>query len=115
MTNFKRCTVCGFTWMDRDSFLSDPDIEIIGYQVNFDSHHDGFFLFNHLCRTTLSVPVNMFGDLYHGPKYKNILTDSEQCQGYCLNENDLSPCGEECSFAFAREIIQIIKKWQKAL
>jgi hypothetical protein len=50
----------------------------------------------------------MFGDLYHGPKYKNILTDSEQCQDYCLNENDLSPCGEECRFAFAREIIQII-------
>ena len=113
MTNFKSCTVCDFTWKDRDSFLSDPDIEIIGYQVSFDSHHDGFFLFNHLCGTTLAVPVNMFGDLYHGPKYKNILSNDEQCPDHCLDENNLSSCGLECKLAYGREIVQIIRKWKK--
>ena len=113
MTSFKNCKVCILTWKDRDSFLSDPDTEIIGYQINFTGFNDGYFLFNHLCGTTLSVSVDMFGDLYHGPKYKNILTDSDQCQGHCLNENDLSSCGVECEFAFAREILQIIRKWQK--
>jgi hypothetical protein len=113
MKNFKSCKVCDFSWQDRNGFLSDPGIEIIGYQVDLLGKKDGFFLFNHKCGTTLSVPVSVFGDLYDGPKYKNILTDSEQCQGHCLDENDLSHCGTECKFAFGREIIQVIREWRK--
>ena len=113
MTNFKSCNVCDFIWKDRDSFLSDPNTEIIGYQVSYDEEHNGFFMFNHNCGTSLSIPVDMFGDLYHGPKYKNILLNTEQCPEYCLDENDLNPCGEDCKFSFARELIQLIKKWQK--
>jgi hypothetical protein len=115
MTNFKNCTVCDLTWKDRESFLSDPDIELIGFQTNSDLLNKGLFLFNHLCGTTLSIQVKMFASLYKGLKFKNILIDTEQCQGYCLDESDLRPCGEECKFALGREIIQIIIKWQKGL
>ena len=113
MENFKSCTVCDFTWTGRDSFLSDPNIKIIGYQVDFHGNKDGLFLFNHKCGTTLSIPVNTFRDLYNGPKYKNILANDEQCPNHCLDENDLSSCGLECKLAYGREIIQIIRKWQK--
>ena len=109
MTYFKNCTLCNFTWMGRDSFLSDPNIKIVGYQADFSGNEDGFFLFNHNCGTTFSIPVNTFGDLYDGPKYKNILTNREQCEGHCLDEGDLSSCKAECKLAYWREIIQIIK------
>ena len=110
MEFFKKCNVCGSTWHDRETFLSDPDLDIIGYQVDFDDVTSGYYIFNHLCGTTFAVQVCMFEYLYEGPKYKNILTGSEKCPEHCLNKDELSPCGAECKYAFAREIIQLIKK-----
>ena len=115
MTNFKNCNVCCVTWKDRDSFLSDPDLEIIGYEINFLYVFDGLFLFNHLCGTTLSVKVSIFEDLYDGPKYKKILTKSKKCPDHCLDQNELSPCSEECKYAYTREIIQVIKNRRKEI
>jgi hypothetical protein len=64
---FKVCTVCGRAWPDRQSFLSDPDITVGGYQVHFKELELGFFLFNHeTCRNTLAAPVADFRDLYDG-------------------------------------------------
>lgn len=113
MTNFKICTACGHSWEDRDSFLSDSDIKIIGYQVDFADMVDGLFLFKHICGTTFSIKVSMFQDFYNGPKYKNILTGSEKCSGYCLDKNELRSCGAECKYAYARELIQKIKSYKK--
>jgi hypothetical protein len=28
---FKKCPLCEHTWKDRETFLVDPDVEIIGY------------------------------------------------------------------------------------
>jgi hypothetical protein len=33
---FKKCGPCGFEWDTLDAFLGDPEIEIIGYQVDFE-------------------------------------------------------------------------------
>ena len=48
-TSFKTCSKCGFVWPGRLSFLSDPQLRIVGYQVDFDKLKAGLFLFNHSC------------------------------------------------------------------
>ena len=114
MNEFKKCTFCGYRWQSRKDFLEDVSTEMIGYQVNFDNLRLGLFLFNHLdCGTTLGIPAGVFKDLYNGPVYSERLLESEQCPSYCLHENQLDPCPVRCECAYVREIIQIIRSWQK--
>jgi len=110
---FKQCTACGFKWSTRDRFLEDPDIAMVGYQVNFKALLAGFFLFNHSCKTTLAIPAEAFEDLYDGPVFSERATGSEYCQELCLHEENLSPCPARCECAFVREIIQYVKSWPK--
>jgi len=100
---------CGKTWPDRDSFLDDPGILLIGYQVNFKYLKLGRFLFNHSCGTTLALTADLFVDLYGGPVFSVRATGSDACPGYCLRKTSLSPCPAQCECAFIREILQIIK------
>ncbi len=109
MNNFKKCSLCGFVWPRRDDFLFDPDIMVFGYQVDYHGDKNGFVLFEHICGTTLAIPVLLFKDMYNGPKYKNILSDSEECPDHCLDENNLEPCGASCKLAYGREILQKIR------
>ena len=110
---FKKCPLCEHHWKDREAFLADPDVEIIGYQASFDDIQDGLFLFNHQCRTTMALEVLEFDDLYKGTRYGMILTETDDCSGYCLDINELSACIAECKYAYVRDIIQIIRKWPK--
>ena len=111
---FKKCSLCSYPWKDRNAFLSDPDIEIIGYQASFDEVKDGLFLFNHECKTTLALQVILFDDLYRGPRCDMALAETEECSGYCLDINALSTCSAKCKYAYVRDIIQIIRKWPKS-
>lgn len=106
---FKKCMNCGKTWPDKDSFLDDPGILLIGYQVNFKYLKLGGLLFNHSCGTTLALTADLFVDLYDGPVFSARATGSDACPGYCLNKTSLSPCPAQCECAFIREILQIIK------
>jgi len=106
---FKQCSTCGFKWATRDQFLEDPDVELVGYQVNFVELLAGFFLFNHSCKTTLAIPVEPFEGFYDGPVFSKRATGTEQCPEYCLHEENLIPCPAQCECAFVREIIQLIK------
>ncbi len=107
--NFNTCSNCGHVWQNRDSFLNDPDITIIGYQAHFENLRAGFFLFNHVCKTTLALEVSLFEDLYDGPIFQDRLTGSDDCPGHCLHHGNLDPCDEKCECAFVREIIQLLK------
>jgi hypothetical protein len=111
---FKTCTFCNEQWPSRNNFLNDNNIIIIGYQASFDEQRPGIFLFNHSCKTTLSVRTDKFLDLYEGPVFLEQKTGSSECGGLCLNENNLTPCAAPCKYAHLREIIQIIKKHEKA-
>jgi hypothetical protein len=110
---FKKCSNCGFKWTSRDLFLTDSNLQIIGYQANFKELTTGLFYFNHSCRGTLAIQAYLFGDLYDGPIFKERATGSEECPGYCLHRDELQPCPAECECAYVREIVQIIKKWPK--
>ncbi len=110
---FKKCQPCGFEWDSRDDFLGDPNMELIGYQANFDELETGLFLLNHSCHATLAIQASEFRDLYDGPVFAARATGSDECPGYCLRKNELRPCPTECECAYVREIIQVIKGWTK--
>ena len=112
---FKKCPNCGYEWENRELFLNDPDIEIIGYQINFIQLLAGYFMFNHTCKGTFTVPAKQFKDFYKGPIFSKRATGSDECKEFCLQENELRPCPVRCECAYVREIISIIKKWPKHL
>jgi hypothetical protein len=114
MNNFKKCTSCEEVWGSREDFLNDPATIIRGYQVHFDELELGYFLFDHdVCGTTLALRAGGFTDLYEGEVYKERLTGTQSCPGYCLSAKELRPCPEKCECAYVRDVIQIVKKWEK--
>ena len=70
-------------------------------------------MFNHSCKATLSMHANAFWDLYQGTFFTDRATGNDQCPGYCLHPDELSPCPAQCECAFVREILQVIKNWRK--
>ena len=111
--SFKKCTSCGEEWQSQTAFLADPNVSLLGLQVNFEDLLEGLILFNHSCKTTFSVQVSKFEDLYSGPKYIESATGTDECPGYCLNERELQPCPAKCCCTFVREILQEIKHFPK--
>jgi hypothetical protein len=111
---YKKCPVCGAEWRTREDFLSDPDIQVCGYQVNFDALHLGFFLFNHMtCRNTLGAKASDFLDLHKGPVFQKRLSGSAECPGYCLHSSELRPCTARCECAFVRDALDRLNHWPK--
>jgi len=110
---FKKCSACGARWSVRRDFLEDPDIEIVGYQVDFDDLAAGAFLFSHSCGASLSLSVRNFNGLYEGPIFEERATGSAECPGYCLYQDQLDKCSARCECAYVRNIIDIIKAWPK--
>jgi len=113
--NFKVCPNCAQLWASRDEFLNDPQTKLIGYQAHFNELEAGLFLFNHLsCKSTISVRSERFRSLYDGPVFSKKMIDDVECPNYCLSKYRLEPCSNECECAFVREIIQVIKHWEKS-
>ena len=110
---FKQCPACGHKWPSRDDFLADPELELVGYQVNYKRLTAGIFLFNHVCKGTLAIYAEEFTDLYSGPLFSERLTDGPDCSGHCVHKSNLKACPKQCECAFVREIIQKIKIWPK--
>ena len=110
---FKACAVCRTEWQSRDDFVSDANIVLIGYQVDFEDLLEGFFLFNHNCENTLTIPVAAFGDMYDGPIFDTPLVGTDHCPGHCLHEDNLKQCPAKCECVFVREIIQVLKQAPK--
>ncbi len=112
-TPFKLCKVCKTEWGSREDFLSDPDIELVGYQVHFEKLTMGILHFNHSCESTLAFYADDFIDLYDGPVFTERATGGDDCPGHCLHEHNLEPCPSQCECASVREYLQITKEWQK--
>jgi hypothetical protein len=110
----KQCTCCGHVWHTLDAFLGDPQLRIVGYQVDFVDLLLGLFLFNHLtCGSTIAMPAELFRDLYDGPIYAERATGTADCPRYCLYVSELSACRAQCECAYVREILQIVRRWPK--
>lgn len=113
---FKTCTSCRQSWADRAEFLSDPEVHALGYQANFGDLEAGIFLFSHdleQCQTTLAIETREFTDMHQGPVFRERLTGTAKCPGYCLREKSLDPCYNHCECAYVRDVLQHVKNWPK--
>lgn len=111
---FKQCPACGFVWTSREQFLEDPELTLVGYQVNIKNLAAGLFLFNHSCMgSTLAIQAMAFRDLYEGPVFSQRLTAEAACPGHCLHQKNLRPCPLSCECSYVREVLQIVKNWPK--
>ena len=110
MHMFKNCNNCDKIWPTRQDFIVDRDITIVGYQANFKNLEAGLLYFNHSCKNTVALPAELFADLYDGPIFTEPKTGTDACPGYCLNKEELRPCGAECECAYIREIMQLFKR-----
>ena len=113
-SNFKSCPSCDRAWQSREEFLADNSLELVGYQVHFKNLEQGLFLFNHAsCKSTISVKSGTFANLYDGPIFTKSKTGTEDCPDHCLFKTNLEACPAECECNYVREVMQIIKDWQK--
>ncbi len=115
---FMACSTCMKQWPTASSFLSDPDVKVVGYQVDFVELESGFFLFNHLpgnCGTTLAVDVSALSHLHDGEVFSDRLEGRADCVGYCLNRANLTPCPAKCECGFVRNVLATIRSWPKAV
>jgi len=110
---YKICSKCNTIWKTRSDYLADPEIRLVGYQVNFKELELGLFLFNHACMTTMALEANLFSDLFDGPVFTERRTGCEECPGYCLRRSELRSCPTHCECAWIREVLQVIMEWQK--
>ena len=113
-SSFKECSLCGRTWETRDEFLADPDVRVVGYQMRPDNLTAGYFVFNHVCETSLAIMVREFCDLHKGPVYAVRKFGTDECPEYCLHEDELEPCPARCECAFVRDVLQRIRDWPKS-
>jgi hypothetical protein len=115
---FKKCPKCEHVWSDRKQFLEDPELTLMGYQVNFGDLTAGLFLFNHIattCGTTLALEAELFEDMHKGPMFEKRMTNSEACPGHCLKSTDLEPCPNNCECAYVRDVLDNVNHWPKAV
>ncbi len=113
---FKTCPNCSQNWQDRQSFLSDPAMKLLGYQANFVNLEAGLFLFNHDtsdCKTSLAIPAREFTDMHEGPVFQDRLTNTQKCCGYCMHQNELRPCPNKCECAYVRDVLDKVRNWPK--
>lgn len=113
---FWSCSSCGQRWATLSDFLSDVNVRLVGYQVDFNQLEAGLFLFNHItpkCGTTLACRAGNFKSLYNGPIFRECLTGGQQCPGYCQKRDMLAVCPAKCECAYVREILDIVNRWPK--
>jgi hypothetical protein len=113
---FKICPTCAACWETRDEFLADPELKLAGYQVAFENLKGGLFFFNHLhqgCFPTLALPVDAFASLSEKPLLASRGEKPACCPDLCVREGDLEPCPVACECVWVREIMQILRNWEK--
>ncbi len=115
-TVFKTCPLCAQIWPTRDEFLADPQIVVNGYTADFDDIESSLFLFTHRknhCGSSMGLEASHFLDLYAGERSFERKTGTGECPLYCLDKEKLNRCKSLCEYAFVREILQIVKNWEK--
>lgn len=114
-TYFKKCTMCSTVWKTQNDFISDLQVNIIGYHADFEHLDLSQFYFTHMkegCFSTITIEAGDFFNLYSGKRYSGRKAGEEGCPRYCLDENQLSRGDNMCECAFNREIIHIIRQRQ---
>jgi len=110
---FKTCPGCRTEWTAREDLLSDPEVTLIGFQVDMIRPRGGLFLFNHRCRDTFAIAAEEFLDLVDQPLVTGSLRGTPVCERHCLHRSDIGPCRQHCECTFVRDVPQVVRHWPK--
>lgn len=110
---FKKCHNCGYEWKEREELLTDPAIELLGYQVDTIHCKDGLILFNHRCQTTLAIKLSLLGDLC----VAKICPHKKNGRGYrpsaSLRSKAFPAAPQTDQESHVSEILKIVRAWPK--
>lgn len=109
---FKVCPCCGKEWITQKEFLEDTNVTVISYKPDFMELKYGQIFFNHLidsCKSTITLFVLAFENLYSGVRYHENRAESKECPRFCLDKDQLNRCDQRCECAYVREILSILK------
>ncbi|MCX7762855.1 MAG: hypothetical protein RMJ81_07485 [Candidatus Kryptonium sp.] len=62
---FKKCPMCNNTWNTREEFLTDEEVQLVGYQKYMGVYGGGYLLFRHktkFCGTTIAVKASFLSN-----------------------------------------------------
>ena len=112
-TPFKQCSLCAATWQVYQDFVTDPELQVEGYQACFDDPDEGLILVTHRvkgCGTTLALRAKVFKRLYGGPWWPERRTGLADCLRLCLDKGRLEECTAECALAWVRQAIKCLRR-----
>lgn len=118
MSFFKKCPMCGHIWRDIDEFIEDSSVVINGYKANLEYLESGLFYFTHEiegCFTTMAIEARDFSSLNSQQKYTQRKTLMAECPRYCLDQENLLMCFNECECAHYRDLLGIIMRRKENL
>ena len=106
---FKVCGSCRRAWPTWESFVTDPEVRLLGLQSRASLPDATVIVFEHFCGSSVSILTRR---LYHlvphhpGAKWPS-LRDSEECPGHCWDFSDHGRCVAPCRHALDREVLAI--------
>jgi hypothetical protein len=106
---FLRCGSCGATWARWQDCLLDAELRLLGLQVVAHLPQANLLVFEHRCRTTVSVLAQRLHPLLEAddaalPR----LYGGDQCSQHCLTLDNLLGCDRRCANARYRRLAQLV-------
>ena len=114
--DFKVCTNCHKAWQTMEEFLSDSELRLEGYQVNFGDLNAGLFLFTHRsedCGSTIAIPAGRFTQMHDGEIFEENMFGKAGCDKSCLHTGVVDSCKAKCECAYVRDVLEKVRDWEK--
>jgi DNA-binding CsgD family transcriptional regulator len=112
---FRHCPTCLTKWSFRGAFLSDPEVEFLGYHPLSGGNPAGVMLFKHMgCGTNLPCPLEWFQPLTNLPMLGGSCSagaGGDHCLGQ--GQDPSTPCPLRCVCAFVWHVTQVIRGWPR--
>ncbi len=114
MNNYKSCPCCNSSWTTLRDFLLENELELVGYQANFENALEGLILFHHTkkgCNTTIALPVKNLTALEQDLKtLSSFIPETKDCLGYCRDSHNLKDCKNfNCKGRLIRKLIALLQ------
>lgn len=108
---FRTCGACRRRWFDAMSFLTDPDLAIVGLQVAPHLPEANLLVFEHACGSSVSVRTARLRCLLPDPAQGESWPDrfgTEDCRELCRCLDEWAACDRPCANARDRELLRVI-------
>ena len=106
---FKVCGSCRRAWPTWESFVTDPEVRLLGLQSRASLPDATVLVFEHWCGSSVSILTRRLHHLFpdHPAAKWPSLRGTDECPAHCLVFSDHGRCVELCRHALDREILAL--------